>query len=97
MNPFQTLPIRGILFAFWCAATLTRCLGSPPQYFESGGQTLAYRVQGEGPPLILVHGFMGTGPVHWELPGTAARLAAQFQEVLEAFFVAASGSGANGQ
>lgn len=64
------------------ALLLTGCLGTPPQYFDSAGKNLAYRVQGEGPPLILIHGFQGTGPVHWELPGTAGRLAQHFQVIL---------------
>lgn len=68
-----------VLFA---GVFLAGCLGSPPEFFESDGQTLAYRVIGEGPTLVLVHGFQGTGPVHWETPGTAARLAENFQVII---------------
>jgi len=73
---------RAIPLTALAALVLSGCYGSSPDYFESGDQTLAYRVIGEGPPLLLVHGFQGTGPVHWEIPGTAARLAENFQVIL---------------
>jgi len=71
------LPALALLFAL----TLTGCPAGPQLYFDSGGQTLAYRVQGEGPPLILIHGFQGTGRLHWQTPGTARRLANHFQVI----------------
>ena len=35
------------------------------QYFESDGLKLAYRVEGEGAPILLVHGFASTHRVNW--------------------------------
>lgn len=35
------------------------------QYFESDGLRLAYRVEGEGTPILLVHGFASTHHVNW--------------------------------
>lgn len=35
------------------------------QYFESDGLRLAYRVEGEGSPILLVHGFASTHQVNW--------------------------------
>ncbi len=35
------------------------------QYFESDGLTLAYRIEGEGTPILLVHGFASTHKVNW--------------------------------
>jgi pimeloyl-ACP methyl ester carboxylesterase len=79
---FNMPPAEWLLTLVFCAGTLAGCLGSPPQFFDSDGQSLAYRIEGEGPPLILVHGFQGTGPVHWQIPGTAARLAENFQVII---------------
>lgn len=35
------------------------------EYFESDGLRLAYRVVGEGAPIVLVHGFASTMDVNW--------------------------------
>ena len=35
------------------------------EYFESDGLRLAYRVEGEGSPILLVHGFASTHRVNW--------------------------------
>lgn len=77
--PSRATPAAIALLAVF---NLAGCLGSPPEFFESGNQTLAYRVHGEGPPLVLVHGFQGNGPIHWELPGTAALLSQHFQVII---------------
>jgi pimeloyl-ACP methyl ester carboxylesterase len=37
--------------------------------FQSGGIELAYLDQGEGPPVLLVHGFASTATVNWVNPG----------------------------
>ncbi len=34
-------------------------------YYESDGLRLAYRVEGEGSPILLVHGFASTHQVNW--------------------------------
>lgn len=33
--------------------------------FETSGLSLAYEVAGEGPPVLLVHGFASSGKVNW--------------------------------
>jgi pimeloyl-ACP methyl ester carboxylesterase len=33
--------------------------------FNSGGVTIAYETAGQGPPILLVHGFASTGRVNW--------------------------------
>ena len=35
------------------------------EYFNSDGLKLAYRVEGEGDPIVLVHGFASTHRVNW--------------------------------
>lgn len=37
--------------------------------FQSGGVSLAFAVQGEGPPVILVHGFASSLATNWRTPG----------------------------
>lgn len=74
-------PYRPLLLSLFLITTLTGCPGTSPQFFDSAGQTLAYRIEGEGPPLILLHGFQGTGPIHWQVPGTSRLLAKNFQVI----------------
>jgi pimeloyl-ACP methyl ester carboxylesterase len=48
------------------------------QTFDSGGVKIAYYVQGEGEPVVLIHGWLSSANVNWTLPGTSARLAKDF-------------------
>lgn len=43
-------------------------------YFESDGLRLAYRVVGEGAPIVLVHGFASTHEVNWVTTGWSRAL-----------------------
>ncbi len=37
--------------------------------FNSDGVEIAYEVMGEGPPVLLIHGFASTGRVNWHETG----------------------------
>lgn len=39
------------------------------EFFHSGNVKLAYRVEGSGAPILLVHGFASTHAVNWIEPG----------------------------
>jgi non-heme chloroperoxidase len=41
---------------------------------QSGGVSLAYEVAGEGPPVVLVHGFASSFATNWAVPGTFKKL-----------------------
>jgi pimeloyl-ACP methyl ester carboxylesterase len=45
-----------------------------PRTFNTGPVTLAYLDEGEGEPIVLVHGFASTKEVNWLLPGWVATL-----------------------
>ncbi len=51
------------------------------QFFDSKGVKIRYQVQGEGEPLILLHGFTASIEGQWEAPGIRARLAKDFQVI----------------
>ncbi|MDZ4380291.1 MAG: alpha/beta hydrolase [Parvibaculum sp.] len=44
------------------------------EYFESDGLKLAFRVEGEGDPIVLAHGFASTHEVNWVATGWAQAL-----------------------
>lgn len=50
-------------------------------YFDSNGVRLHYTVQGEGEPLILLHGFAMNADMTWRNCGTLDRLAEHYQVV----------------
>jgi pimeloyl-ACP methyl ester carboxylesterase len=63
-------------------AERARAAGLPKtQTFDSGGVKIAYSVNGQGEPVVLIHGWLSSAGVNWALPGTTARLAKDFQVV----------------
>lgn len=44
------------------------------EYFTSNGVKIAYRDEGEGPALVLVHGFASTHRANWVEPGWTSAL-----------------------
>ena len=49
---------------------------------RSQGVAIRYRVVGEGPPLVLVHGWTASGRLNWELPGWVEYLRPHYRLVL---------------
>jgi pimeloyl-ACP methyl ester carboxylesterase len=45
------------------------------QKLDSGGVEIAYKTMGEGPPVLLVHGFASNHAVNWVFTGWTAALA----------------------
>ncbi len=50
--------------------------GTRPEsrYFQSGGVPIHYTDVGQGPPVVLVHGFAVSGELNWRLPGVTRAL-----------------------
>lgn len=51
------------------------------RFFDSAGVKIRYTVQGEGEPLVLVHGFTARIETNWGLPGIIDTLARDFQVI----------------
>lgn len=69
---------------FLLMATPRRAFGSEapkPSHFDSHGVNLQYTVEGEGPPVILIHGLYSSGQMNWRAPGTTQELAKHFQVI----------------
>ena len=49
--------------------------------FDSNGVRIAYTVRGKGDPVVLIHGFLSSGWINWDLPGSTALLAKDFQVI----------------
>jgi pimeloyl-ACP methyl ester carboxylesterase len=49
--------------------------------FDSNGVKINYLVKGKGEPVILIHGWLSSGWINWDLPGTSKLLAKDFQVI----------------
>ena len=48
---------------------------------DANGVKVAYTVQGEGEPVVLIHGWLASAGLNWDLPGTTALLAKNFRVI----------------
>jgi pimeloyl-ACP methyl ester carboxylesterase len=72
-----------------CLATLvvlscqscTWAEGPKMDSFKANGVKIAYSVQGKGEPVVLIHGWLSSAGLNWDLPGTTALLAKDFQVI----------------
>ena len=51
------------------------------QFFDSNGVKIHYIVEGQGEPVILIHGFTASIPVQWQLPGIFSKLSKEYQVI----------------
>ncbi len=51
-------------------------------YFDSAGVKIHYTLQGQGEPVLLIHGFSASGALNWGLPGTTALLAEHYRVIV---------------
>jgi non-heme chloroperoxidase len=49
--------------------------------FQSNGVKIAYAIKGKGEPVVLIHGWLSSALINWELPGITALLAKDFQVI----------------
>ena len=54
--------------------TLLATRGSEKGYLHAGGVRLRYTAEGDGPPVLLLHGFAVSGDLKWRLSGTIKSL-----------------------
>jgi hypothetical protein len=47
--------------------------------FDANGVKIRYSVQGKGEPVVLIHGWLSSGWLNWDLPGISALLARDYQ------------------
>lgn len=84
-QPAQRASLRLAVIVLLClGACGTRVVAEErpvDQFFDSKGVKIRYQIQGQGEPLILLHGFTASIEGQWEAPGIRARLAKDFQVI----------------
>jgi pimeloyl-ACP methyl ester carboxylesterase len=71
---------RIAVFAVVCVA-LVSLAKAQDKYFDSDGVKIHYIVEGQGEPVVLVHGFTASIQVQWGLPGILSKLATNYQVI----------------
>ncbi len=60
--------------------TATRA-GAEDAYFDSNGVKIHYVVEGQGEPVVLIHGFTANIDMQWKLPGILSKLKQDYQVI----------------
>jgi pimeloyl-ACP methyl ester carboxylesterase len=77
MTPFRSLVALFALLAWLSQGDPARAA----EKFDSNGVRIAYTVRGKGEPVVLIHGFLSSGWINWDLCGTTALLARDFEVI----------------
>lgn len=79
-HPMTTAGWLLALSALLLGCDVGRSQGTHDRFFDSKGVQIRYRVWGQGPPVVLIHGF-GETLERWELAGVVQPLSAHFQVI----------------
>jgi len=80
MPRFNLLPLLVILANLGCF-NVTHADQPAVQTFDSNGVKIAYFVQGQGEPMVLIHGWLSSAGINWALPGVSGLLAKDFKVI----------------
>jgi pimeloyl-ACP methyl ester carboxylesterase len=64
-----------------CAILAATARAAEDQYFDSDGVKIHYIIEGEGEPVVLIHGFTASIPVQWQLPGIVSKLSQDYKVI----------------
>ena len=52
------------------------------QFFDSDGVKIRYWIEGEGEPVLLIHGYTANGNLNWSAPGIQQALAEKYRVIM---------------
>ena len=64
-----------------CALLVTGIKAADDRYFDSNGVKIHYIVEGQGEPVVLIHGFTASIQTQWGVPGILNKLNRDYQVV----------------
>ncbi len=70
--------LLGAGYAFFAYRWHHRVVG---QFFDSDGIRIHYTVEGQGEPVILIHGFAANADLNWRVPGITEALARDYRVI----------------
>jgi pimeloyl-ACP methyl ester carboxylesterase len=82
MTSFRTAWALAAVLALQAVAGPTFAAEKPAAgSFDANGVKIVYSVQGKGVPVVLIHGWMSSAWMNWDLPGITALLAKDYQVI----------------
>ncbi len=81
LHRFGMLRRSTFLVALCAILAAAAARAAEDHYFDSDGVKIHYVTEGEGEPVILIHGFTASVPVQWQLPGIFAKLSKEYQVI----------------
>lgn len=70
-----------LALATWLLLLTNVGRGAEDRFFDSKGVKIHYIVEGQGEPVLLIHGFAANIQLQWELPGVLKALAKDYQVI----------------
>jgi pimeloyl-ACP methyl ester carboxylesterase len=78
----SSMPRKSIGFAIFTFLLLPgNALHAADGYFDSNGVKIRYSVQGQGEPVVLIHGFTLNAFFQWDIPGITQALAKDYKVI----------------
>jgi pimeloyl-ACP methyl ester carboxylesterase len=68
-------------FVLFAVLTFSPALRAQAQFFDANGVKLRYQVEGQGEPVLLIHGFTANIEIQWALPGIIQALSKDHQVI----------------
>jgi len=65
-----------------CLILIAACAVGEEFSFDSNGTRIAYRIDGEGEPVILIHGYTASGALNWRMPGIVRLLQDDYRVIV---------------
>lgn len=78
----SAITIFCLQFLLWLTYLSSTGHAEPGNLFDSNGVKIHYLDQGQGEPVLLVHGFAASGVLNWSLPGIIQSLRKQDYRVI---------------
>src|SRR4051812_46125336 len=73
--------LRRLALAIACCLALRSGLRAEDRFFDSGGVKIRYVIEGQGEPVLLIHGFTANIEAQWALPGILKALAKDYRVI----------------
>jgi len=70
-----------LLFALLTPCRVLGVDAPKPQTFDSNGVSIQYTVEGQGEPVVLIHGLHASTDINWRAPGIIKALAENYQVI----------------
>src|SRR5690242_19215820 len=80
-RPFLLLMMPVVLLAHVLPGLSLAAERPAGQMLDANGVKIWYSVQGKGEPVVLIHGWLSSAGINWELPGITALLAKSYQVI----------------